>query len=77
VVENSLDDAIFNLTNPALLDNMNAKSQQKVLTALLQFSYGLKARLTALLSGLNPASNLDSLSSILFRRNQNPSTFIS
>jgi hypothetical protein len=76
VVENSHDDAIFNLTNPALLDNMNVKTQQKVLTALLQFSYGLKARLTALLSGLNLASNFHSLSSILFRRNQNPSTFI-
>jgi hypothetical protein len=55
---------------------MSVKTQQKVLTALLQFSYGMKARQTALLSGLNPASNLDSLSSVLFRRNQNPSTFI-
>jgi hypothetical protein len=76
VVENYHDDAIFNLANPALLDNMHVKIQQKVLTALLQFSYELKARLTVLLSGLNPASNLDLPSSILFRRNQNPSTFI-
>jgi hypothetical protein len=65
VVENSHNDAISNLTNPALLDSMSVKTQQKVLTALLQFSYELKARLVALLSGLNPASNLDSLTSIL------------